>query len=239
MVPIPVYSSSPITAAKPTGVTPKTAQPEEPHQSSQPHPATSGVAGQAYPAAQPGATPSLPKQTAAPQTGYALPSPTQTSLVFTDNPPPPQPGAVPVPSGSGASNTLPPPPKAGESVQNQQTAPVTTMPPQMGYQAPQASLPIQGRSSTTTTAPVTAASAGIPPPTSLQGHYQSAGYSPPAGGYQQDINAAGYNQYQRSVAAHEDEGEATVWDTARKWANSAGSSLAAAEQEVWKRINKE
>jgi len=31
----------------------------------------------------------------------------------------------------------------------------------------------------------------------------------------------------------------SVWDTAKKWASAAGNSLAAAEGEVWKRINKE
>jgi hypothetical protein len=53
------------------------------------------------------------------------------------------------------------------------------------------------------------------------------------------VNAAGYNQYQRSTAAYEDQSEASVWDTAKKWAASAGDSIAAAENEVWKRINKD
>jgi hypothetical protein len=30
-----------------------------------------------------------------------------------------------------------------------------------------------------------------------------------------------------------------VWQAAKKWASAAGDSLAAAEHEVWKRINKE
>jgi hypothetical protein len=75
-------------------------------------------------------------------------------------------------------------------------------------------------------------------PTTFQGNYPIAGYSPPAGGYQQDVNAAGYNNYQSSTPTYEDQGEGSVWDTAKKWASSAGESLAAAEQEVWKRINK-
>jgi hypothetical protein len=36
----------------------------------------------------------------------------------------------------------------------------------------------------------------------------------------------------------DDEGEG-VWSAAKKWASAAGESLAAAEHEVWKRINKE
>ncbi|KAG5977255.1 hypothetical protein E4U55_006945 [Claviceps digitariae] len=253
MAPIPVYSSSPINAAKPSGVTPKTATPADTDKSGQGQgqgqgqyqPETSKAArSEAYPpAAQPGALPSLPKQTATPFANNVSPTPTQKpSSVLSGNPPLPQPGAVPVPPGQSASNpnVLPPPPKAGESVKGQQqVAPVTTMPPQMGYQPPQASLPIQGRSSTSTTAPPTLADTAGPAPTSFQGQHPSASYSPPAGGYQQDVNAAGYNQYQRSTAAYEDQSEASVWDTAKKWAASAGESLVAAENEVWKRINKD
>lgn len=237
MAPIPVYTASPINAAKPSGVTPKTAESGVGGEGGQ-HRETSeaGSTAQAYPAAQPGATPSLPQETGAPQANNALPTPTRSTSILSSDPPPPQPGAVPVPLGQAVPSTLPPPPKAGESAKSQQAAPVTTMPAQMGYQPPQAPLPIQGRSST---APHTTAAVAGPTPTSVQGQYPQAGYSPPAGGYQQDVNAAGYSQYQRSAAAYEDQGEASVWDTAKKWAASAGESLAAAENEVWKRINKE
>ncbi|KAG5947441.1 hypothetical protein E4U53_006419 [Claviceps sorghi] len=249
MAPIPVYSSSPINAAKPSGVTPKTATLGDADKGGQGlgqhQPNTSTAPNfEAYPpAAQPGAIPSLPKQTATPFAGNVSPTPTKTSSVLSENPPLPQPGPVPVPPGHSASNpnALPPPPKAGESVKGQQqVTPVTTMPPQMGYQPPQASLPIQARSSTSTTAPsmVVADTAGHAP-TSLQHQHPGASYSPPAGGYQQDVNAAGYNQYQRSAAAYEGQSEASVWDTAKKWAASAGEGLAAAEKEVWKRINKD
>ncbi|GAO13137.1 uncharacterized protein UV8b_03533 [Ustilaginoidea virens] len=246
MPPIPVYSSSPITAAKPSGVTPKTANPGEPHQSSQPQPETSPVGTQSrYTPAQPGAVPSLPKPTGAPQPGNVdvAATPTRTSALR-DGPPPPQPGAVPVPLGSRTPSDLPPPPRAGESLRPQQEVPVTTMPPQMGYQPPQASLPIQGRSSTATTAPPTMMTSlppqnGSPATRTVQGNYPTAGYSPPAGGYQQDVNAAGFSQHQGLAAASEEQGEAGVWDTAKKWAASAGESLAAAESKVWKRINKD
>lgn len=258
MAPIPVYSSSPINAAKPDGVTPKTANPGDSNNGSQAQLEPSKASGgqQAYPPAQPGARPALPQVTGVPQAGHVLATPTRTSSVGNsnnNNPPPPQPGAVPVPLGGsghgyGTGSGIPPPPKAGESFQNQQQAPpVTTMPPQFGYQLPTGSLPGQARSSTTTAAPPpptmgatlpphTGTSGG--PPTSLQENYP-AGFSPPAGGYQQDVNAAGYNSYQRSTAAYEDQSEASVWDTAKKWANSAGESLAAAENEVWKRLNKD
>ena len=39
-----------------------------------------------------------------------------------------------------------------------------------------------------------------------------------------------------STAGDEDDG---VWDTAKKWAVAAGEGLAAAENEVWRRINKD
>ncbi|QPH02265.1 hypothetical protein C2857_006474 [Epichloe festucae Fl1] len=243
MAPIPVYSASPINPAKPSGVTPKTAPPGDAGEAGQRPPEISEAVNShaSYPAAQPCSTPLLPRQTAAPQANNVLPTPTQSSSVLTGNPPLPQPGAVPVPPAYSASSALPPPPKAGESARSQQAAaPVTAMPPQMVYQPTQASLPTQGRSSTSTAAPpITGAAAVEPTPTFLQGQYPPASYSPPAGGYQQDVNAAGYNQYQRSTAAYEDQSEASVWDTAKKWAASAGDSIAAAENEVWKRINKD
>ncbi|KAH0598536.1 hypothetical protein MHUMG1_03836 [Metarhizium humberi] len=240
MAPIPVYSSSPINAAKPAGVTPKTADSNKGGQAQLEPPQTSGE--QAFSPAQPGARPMLPKATGAPQPGgHVLATPTRTSSVG-NNPPPPQPGAVPVPpgGGSGTGSNIPPPPRAGESLQNHQSPPVTTMPPQMGYQPPRAPLPVQARSSTTASTvgpPPHSGPAGVSAP--LQGNYPTAGISLPAGGYQQDVNAAGYNSYQRAERAYEDESEASVWDTARKWAASAGESLAAAESEVWKRINKD
>ncbi|KAG6004460.1 hypothetical protein E4U21_001082 [Claviceps maximensis] len=250
MAPIPVYSSSPINAAKPSGVTSKTATlpgadkggQDQAQGRYQPETSTAASSEPCPLAAQPGALPSLPKQTATPFANNVSPTPTQGSSVLSENPPPPQPGAFPALPGHSASNpnALPPPPRAGESVKDQQpAAPVTTLPPQMGYQPPQASLPIQGRSSTSTMAPFTAADTARPTSTSLQGQHPSASYSPPAGAYQQDVNAAGYNQYQRSTAAYEDQSEASVWDTAKKWAASAGEGLAAAENELWKRINKD
>ncbi|KAG6294986.1 hypothetical protein E4U09_002407 [Claviceps aff. purpurea] len=271
MAPIPVYSSSAINAAKASGVTPQTATPADASEGGrdsqgrgqgqdygqvqgqgqdrgqgqhQPETSITTATFEAYPpVAQPGALPSLPKQTATPLANNVLPTPTQTNSSLSGKPPLPQPGAVPVPPGYSASNpnALPPPPKAGESVNSQQqVAPVVTaMPPQMMYEPPRASMPTQGRSSTSTEAPFMVTGLDRPGPTSVQGQHPSAGYSPPAGGYRQDVAAAGYNQYSRSTAAFENQGQASVWDTAKKWAASAGESLAAAENEVWKRINRD
>jgi hypothetical protein len=64
------------------------------------------------------------------------------------------------------------------------------------------------------------------------------------------VHASEFSSAQR--AAHEasvaqerrpsligDDDEEGVWSAAKKWASAAGESLAAAEHEVWKRINKE
>ncbi|KND88003.1 hypothetical protein TOPH_07382, partial [Tolypocladium ophioglossoides CBS 100239] len=244
---IPVYSSSPINASKASGVTPHTKPPEgsRPNQET-PETRTAPSGQQTYPPAKPGAVPSLPVQTAAPQP-FASIQPTPTSSTQTGSPPAPQPGAVPVPPRG--VKYMPPPPKAGESGQHAQPPQTTTMPmpPQMSYKQPIASQPIQGRSSTTTAVPAT--QIGGPYPTSLQ-EQNPASYSHPPG-YQQNVLASEFNSYQR--AAHHasvdrdsrmmpsfgQDGEPGVWDSAKKWAAAAGESLAAAENEVWKRINKD
>ncbi|KAJ6446654.1 C6 finger domain-containing protein [Purpureocillium lavendulum] len=108
--------------------------------------------------------------------------------------------------------------------------------------------PIQGRTSTTTAAP--GAQMGGPYPTSLREGDASASYEHPPG-YQQDVHASEFSSSQRAAhaaAAGHDSGlmssfgqddQAGVWDAAKKWAAAAGESLAAAENEVWKRINKD
>ncbi|POR38736.1 Uncharacterized protein TPAR_01054 [Tolypocladium paradoxum] len=228
-----------------SGVISHTKQPEgsRPNQET-PDTRTAASGQQTCPPAKPGAVPSLPVQTAAPQP-FASIQPTHTSS--TGSPPAPQPGAVPVPPGG--AKYVPPPPKAGESVQHAQPPHTTTMPmaPQMSYQPPVASQPIQGRSSTTTAAP--APRMGGPYPTSLQEQNPESYSHPP--GYRQNVLASEFNSHQR-VAHHasvdEDsrmipsfgqDGEQGVWDSAKKWAAAAGESLAAAENEVWKRINKD
>ncbi|KAM3499782.1 hypothetical protein MY10362_006986 [Beauveria mimosiformis] len=88
-------------------------------------------------------------------------------------------------------------------------------------------------------------------------------------GYQQDAQAAEFSSGQRAaheayVAQHSNrltsglgmgmgigaggegggeagagDGEGTIWNTAKKWASAAGDTLAAAEGEVWKAVNKD
>ena len=247
---IPVYSSSPINATKASGVTPQTRQPDESRPRQEiPETPTTTAAQRAYPQAKPGAVPSLPVQTAAPQPFASLqPTPTSSaSSLQSGGPPAPQPGAVPVPPGG--TKYLPPPPKTGESFHPAQPPQTTTMPmpPQMLYQPPASSHPSQARSST---APALSAPLkGGPYPVSLQ-EQDSDKYSHPPG-YQQNVHASDFNSYQRAahhaavdqnysnVSPFGQDGEPGVWDSAKKWAAAAGESIVAAENEVWKRINKD
>jgi len=227
MPPIPIYSSSPINPSKASGVTPKTAESQEnnPQVPSGPTPTTK----QAYTPAQPGATPFLPVQTGTAQASSSPPQPTRTQQQ--EGPPPPQPGAAPT-----ASKSLPPPPKTGESYHPPEPTPAPTMPmpPQMSYSPPSSAYtPYQG---TTTTQPNTAR------PVMLGGAGDADLSHPP--GYQQNTAADQFTSQQRHQASMaegrtydgEDDG---VWDQAKKWATGVGDSLAAAESEVWKRINKQ
>ncbi|KKY15565.1 hypothetical protein UCRPC4_g06272 [Phaeomoniella chlamydospora] len=155
---ITVYTSSPIntnTAAKPEGVTPKTATTDDvqrPGQSSSSAPSTTSAPATAptYPAAQPGA--SIPAPTAAPAS-FPQPTPTQvtssasvassTFIPSSPSPPPPQPGAVPTPFQSTPTRpSVPPPPKAGEEVKP------------ASYYTPQHATPTAAPSLTQATAPL-------------------------------------------------------------------------------------
>ncbi|KAF4975840.1 hypothetical protein FZEAL_7429 [Fusarium zealandicum] len=246
MPPVPVYTSSPITAAKPSGITPQTARPED-LEASVVAPQSSDTPTSTYPAAQPGARPSMPAPTGAPQPSAHV-QPTPTRAAINTSPPAPQPGAAPTPL-TGAH--LPPPPKAGETLHDAQTqATEVPMPPQMSYAPPSGSDFAAGRSSTTT-ALGPSPMAGLGPTPVLGGSSGSDLSHPP--GYHQDARASEFTSSQR--AAHEaavaqdtrrpslmltgdDDGEG-VWQAAKKWASAAGDSLAAAENEVWKRINKD
>jgi hypothetical protein len=111
----------------------------------------------------------------------------------------------------------------------------------MSYQAPAAPFPAKSRGTAT----------AIPQPQPQlfgtgEGGVQADPSHPP--GYHQDVNASEFNSYQR--AAHNayvsessgfgDAGaDGSIWDQAKKWASAAGEGLAAAEHEVWKKINKE
>ncbi|KAK5989920.1 Transcription regulator rua1 [Cladobotryum mycophilum] len=194
-MPVQVFTSSPIHASKADGVTPKTAGPEDgedyaavPATTTAATTTTTGQYG--YPPAQPGARPSLPIQTGAPQPPYAnnyQPTQTQSS----SNPPPSQPGAVPSPPGG---RQIPPPPRAGEPSPQPPQITSMPMPPQMNYPAPTASF--QGyRATSTSTAPLSYG----PKPTFIQGG-DSGGvdFSHPPG-YQQNTNAADFSSSQRAA----------------------------------------
>ncbi|GKT73176.1 hypothetical protein ColTof4_05599 [Colletotrichum tofieldiae] len=248
---IPIFKDTPINASKATGATPQTEEPQpnanfnnapdlSHSQVGAPAPALapSSTHQQSYPPAQPGAAPSLPVQTASAQAYPAL-RPTPTQKTDDVSPPPPQPGAAPVPV-TGTSS-LPPPPKAAPTPATQATPPY---PPQMGIPPP--TMPhsaLRGSPTSIANGPQMTGPRPIP----LGGDPASSLEHPP--GYQQDVSASEFSSHQRAahhaaVASSAERGfqtqsEEGVWDTAKKWAQAAGGSLAAAEQEVWKRINKD
>ncbi|CAK7236376.1 hypothetical protein SCUCBS95973_009586 [Sporothrix curviconia] len=195
MAPIPIYSQSPISAAKPSGVTPQTtgilqsgnkAAPETPTKT-RPSAVASGP-----PPPQPGAVPSLPQPTGTGHNPYAPPPPATTTPATNTrtssySPAPPQPGAAPVPPTTAAASpyyqqppppatitaaaVLPPPPRNGEtlastSILGPPPAPATTtMPPQMGM-PPLSASPYPASSRGTATS-VQPGYPGIPQPTGL------------------------------------------------------------------------
>lgn len=232
---IPVYSASPINASKAQGVTPQTAHPEDaPKTPYAPATTTSANSQQGYPPAQPAARPSIPVPTGVPQSKSYDVQPTPTQIVPNIGPPGPQPGAVPV---HPVKSQLPPPPKTGEVYQPLQTT-MMPMPPQMSYPVSNSTYCAPGGSSISSYPSHLAG----PRPTSLReaGPAESTAHPP---GYHQNPYASEFSSHQR--AAYEAQGggvfgdEEGVWDTAKKWASAAGNSLAAAEEEVWKRINKD
>lgn len=115
-------------------------------------------------------------------------------------------------------------------------------PQQMAIPPPTA--PNQSQQRGTSTAPV---------PTSEYSPQGSAALSGPPvhhslehpPGYHQNSNASELGNYQRSAFQRsevEDQtgsSESGVWEAAKKWAHQTGEKIAAAETEVWKKINKE
>ncbi|GKT43901.1 uncharacterized protein ColSpa_04082 [Colletotrichum spaethianum] len=255
---IPIFKDTPINASKASEATPQTEEPQSnAHSHNTPELSHSRVGApapalapssthqQPYPPAQPGAALSLPVQTASAQ-AYPVPRPTPTQKTDDVSPPPPQPGAAPMPMAG--TSTLPPPPKAGEAYHPPAPTPATQAtpfyPPQMGIPPPAMShSALRGSSTSIASGPQMTGPRPIP----LGGDPTSSLEHPP--GYQQDVGASEFSSHQR--AAHhaavtssaergfQTQSEEGVWDTAKKWAQAAGGSLAAAEQEVWKRINKD
>lgn len=257
MAPIPIYTQSPVNPTKADGATPKTAESPDSRSTTRRQEATTTAAPpptstSPYPAPQPGARPAAPTTAPTPSvtathvrtvsSKYAPAAATAGTAPGDGSPPPPQPGAVPTPPGR---TSLPPPPKAGESIASQQGRETaanaypspTTMPPQMGIPPPTAAhlgigtstnaIP-QGPRPTSLFEGDAGPGPGTNPPGYQQEAYQPAGLAP-----------AGYSGYQRpsggSGSGEDDEG---AWAAAKKWAQSAGTSIAAAEDEVWRRINK-
>ncbi|KAI1143774.1 hypothetical protein F5Y05DRAFT_5968 [Hypoxylon sp. FL0543] len=230
MAPIPVYTNSPIAASKPSGVTPQTAQPPSDSKPTATRTSPTSASQPSYPPAQPGAAPSLPTPTAAASHAYVPPQPRQAH--DHDGPPPPQPGAVPTPPTALTTN-IPPPPRAGEEHQ-------MPYPPQMSIPPPTVPYPSQQRGTSTPFAPPSAASTQGPIASNAPAHRNLE--HPP--GYYQNANASELDRYQSS-AIQQSESEdrrddsGGVWETAKKWAQHTGEKIAAAENEVWKKINKE
>ncbi|KAH8673744.1 hypothetical protein BX600DRAFT_508983 [Xylariales sp. PMI_506] len=229
MPPIPTYSNSPV-AAKGAGTTPQTEAQSSPEQ-----PASAAAAATATtPAktlARPGAAPFLPAVTPTSRISATYIPPTATAG---NEPPPPEPGAFPLPSS--ARSHLPPPPKVGEKfIPPEATSGPESgsmpYPRQMGIPPPTATYPAQYHGMSITAV-------------STSEHGGEGLEHPP--GYHQDTHASELDRFQRSAMERREydfqsppeEGEG-IWDTAKKWAQSTGEKLAAAETEVWKRINKD
>ncbi|PVH86798.1 hypothetical protein DL98DRAFT_285473 [Cadophora sp. DSE1049] len=255
---IPVYTSSPIKASKPTGTTPQTANPGLQHSLLAPNPSsatttTASTSTSSYPPAQPG-TAAFPAPTSAAQQRYAPVQPTPTTKTDSE-PPAPQPGAVPTPMNRSAVR---PPPKAGESYHPQQTGapePSSTYsyPPQMSYAPPTTTYGSQTPSSSTSTANAPSLPYPVAVPSAEGGPRRSLEHPP---GYHQNVHASELTSDQRraqeteqatnfSGLGSQDTGSAGgfnpdgVWSTAKKWAQTAGEKISVAEAEVWKKINKE
>ncbi|KAK5629662.1 hypothetical protein RRF57_005377 [Xylaria bambusicola] len=226
MAPIPVYTNSPITAAKPDGVTPKTAS-SKTHITATPTP-TSTSTPATYAAAQPGAVPSLPTATGA--VANSARHPTPTTSIASASPAPPHPGSIPV---SG----VPPPPKFGERYQPPTQVSTTTMPypEQMAIPGPMVPHSQQRGTSTVIVASSSPYQAHLP-----SDNLGAESLSHPVG-YQQNVNASEFDRYQRAAMEQrelDDSGDG-MWGAAKKLAQQTGERLVAVENEVWKKINKE
>ncbi|KAH8160874.1 hypothetical protein CIB48_g7374 [Xylaria polymorpha] len=140
-------------------------------------------------------------------------------------------------------SSLPPPPKAGERYQlPTQTAapPAATIryPHQMAIPAPTVPQPSQQRG-TSTTAMASSSPYNAQMPFTTTG-IDAQSFSHPTG-YQQNANASELDQHQRSAMQQRDLDDSgnSIWGAAKKLAQQTGERLAAAESEVWKKINKD
>ncbi|KAF2860814.1 hypothetical protein K470DRAFT_257592 [Piedraia hortae CBS 480.64] len=169
--------------------------------------------GTAYPASRPGQS--------------VQPSPTRTvPTEARSEPPPPQPGAAPVPSYASVGNSGPPPPQPGASPSSR-----LPPPPRAGEMPSQSSIPPpqQNMAPTRSTMPMGPVSGRAPRPSSVE-------HAP---GYVQNI-------YAQQTYDHEPQGQqskrmslgdSSLVDTAKGWLGAAGSKLAEFEEGAWRRIN--
>jgi hypothetical protein len=215
-----------------------------------------------YPAARPGAA-AVPAPTGTPvsQAAYpTTPTPTRTYPLLVENaqtPPAPQPGSRPVPYSNssnsayasptttgrspGPSSSVPPPPKAGDIVHP------------AAYYAPRplnSSAPVEQQLQSH---PSPLNQPAYPTPNSTSTPYLST-YQPPA---HTPIGKDGLNRTQTPSRYHAggpldagslnddnssdsffglQSGGQNVLDTARSWMQTAGTKLAEAEAEVWRRV---
>lgn len=164
---IPVYTESPINAAKASGVTPKTAAPlsseEGPTKPSYAPATTTAIPSSTYPSAQPGAAAffSGPAPTGSVSQRYSPVHLTPTTAHQPEGPPAPQPGAFPTPE-QNLKSALPPPPKAGENFQPPPQTMPQPYPPQMAIPPPTNSYAAQPPSSSTITANTTTHTTYLP-----------------------------------------------------------------------------
>lgn len=263
-----MHTQSPIsTAAKASGVTPKTTTLISSSQqvpSSNAATITSATATESpYPAARPGAAPA-PAPTGSAPGRASGPSPTRTTS--DGGPPPPQPAAVPVPFSTAIKTNT----DAPQAVRSQASPTAVPHPyaPQTSLPSPidRDNYPAQPPGSTTSTS--TTSSQNFRPAVSLSKSYtpvyaqsesrdsgdharrHSIGRPP---GYVQNPYAAEPSPSRRATTAGQESGvfgaygggeqgalrgEEGVWDAAKRWARVAGEKVGEAESEVWKRLNK-
>ncbi|KAI9740663.1 MAG: hypothetical protein M1818_004627 [Claussenomyces sp. TS43310] len=259
---IPVYTQSPITATKASGVTPQTQAPpssiSSPSKPGYAPATTTATSSSTYPLAQPGASVAapMPAPTSSASQRYSPVQAISTTKTAGDVPPAPQPGAFPTPEHSLRSN-LPPPPKSGEHYQPPQPSMPQPYPPQMAIPPPTNIYGAPPPSSSTSTTTTSASTYLAPmdtyeaprksfehPPGYVQNPYASnfSGDRRRAQAAQQDPTGRGLGGYTSGnsspKAAFGVDPEA-VWNTAKRWANTAGQKLQETEEMVWKRVNGE
>ncbi|KAF2772980.1 hypothetical protein EJ03DRAFT_150547 [Teratosphaeria nubilosa] len=208
MPPVPVHIDDPITPTKAKGVVPQTL-PFGGTAAVTTTTTTQGQTGLPYPVARPGQT-AVPAPTPYIPSPQPAPLPTRTTSLAQNDPPPPLPGAVPVPTGKyapQAPSTLPPPPKAGETLkqqQDQRALQAQQMPFTSTLPAPELNPAPTYSTSTTTTplrraGPTTLNMGAVGPP----GHTPTVNSEHPSG-YQQDIYAQEMSPAQRASLDRED-----------------------------------